>query len=57
MKKNDQRNCTRFLAKYGGLSLYDTDFGKGYSIDNEDTRFVNGDGYALVGNPDNHYRN
>ena len=56
MKKNDQRNCTRFLAKYGGLSLYDTDFGKGYSIDNEDTRFVKGDGYALVGNPDHHYR-
>ena len=28
MKKNDQRTRTCFLAKYGGLSLYDIDFGK-----------------------------
>ena len=28
MKKNDQRTCTHFLEKYGGLSLYGIDFGK-----------------------------
>ena len=52
MKKNDQRSCTHFLAKYGGLSLYDIDFGKIYSIDDEDIHFVNGYGYALIGNLD-----
>ena len=51
MKKNDQRTCTRFLAKYGGLSLYDIDFGKRYSIDDEYINFVKGYGYALIGNP------
>ena len=51
MKKNYQRTCTRFLARYGGLSLYDIDFGKRYSIDDEDIRFVSGYGYALIGNP------
>ena len=46
---------TRFLAKYGGLSLYDIYFGKIYSIDDEDIHFLNGDGYALIGNPDYPY--
>ena len=40
------------MAKYGGLSLYDIDFGEIYSIDDEDTHFVKGDRYALIGNPD-----
>ena len=52
MKKHDQRNRTCFLAKYGALSLYDIDFGEIYSIDDEDTHFVKGDRYALIGNPD-----
>ena len=52
MKKNDQRTLTRVLANYGGLSLYYIDFGKRYSIDDEDIKFVKGDGYALIGNPD-----
>ena len=51
MKKNDQRNRTRFLEKYGGISLYDIGFGKRYSIDDEDIHFVKGDRYALIGNP------
>ena len=40
------------MAKYGGLSLYYIDFGKRYSIDDEDTHFVKVDGYILIGNPD-----
>ena len=51
LKINDQRTCTWFLAKYGGLSLYDVDFGKIYSIDDEYIHFVKGDIYALIGNP------
>ena len=35
MKKDDQRYRTRFLAKYGGLSLYDIDTEKRYSIDDK----------------------
>ena len=52
MKKDDQRYRTRFLAKYGGLSLYDIDTDKRYSIDDKEIRFVKGDGHALIGNPD-----
>ena len=52
MKKNDQRACTWFLEKYGGLSLCDIYLGKRYYIDDEDIQFVRGDGYALIGNPD-----
>ena len=55
MKKNYQRTRTTFLGKYVGLSLYDIDFGKRYSIDDEEINFVNGYGYALIGNPDNPY--
>ena len=33
MKKDDKISQTRFLAKYGGLSLYDIDMEKIYSID------------------------
>ena len=57
MKKNDQRNCNHFLAKYGGLSLYGIDFEKIYSIDDEDIHFVKGYGYALIVNPDHTYGN
>ena len=35
MKKNDQRSRTRFLAKYGGLFLYDIDMEKRYSTDDQ----------------------
>ena len=52
MRKNDHRTCTCFLAKHGGMSLYDIDFGKRYSIDGEDIHFVKSKVYALIGNPD-----
>ena len=52
MKKNDQRTRTRFLEKYGGLSLYDLDFERIYTLDDEDIHFIKGDGYTLIGNPD-----
>ena len=52
MKKDDQRYRTRFLEKYGGISIYDIDMEKRYSIDDEEIHFVKGDGYALIGNPD-----
>ena len=52
MKKNDQRNRTHFLDKYGGLSIYDIYFGERYSIDDEYIKFVKGYGYALIDNPD-----
>ena len=42
MKKDDQRYCTRFLANYGGLSLYDIDTEKRYSIDEKEINFVKG---------------
>ena len=42
MKKDDQINLTRFLAKYGGLSLYDIDTEKRYSIDDKEMYFVKG---------------
>ena len=51
-EENDQRTCTRLLAKYGGLSLYGIGFEKIYSIDDEDFHFVKKYGYALIGNPD-----
>ena len=52
MKKDDQRYRTCFLAKYVGLSLYDIDTEKRYSIDEKEMHFVKGEGYALIGNPD-----
>ena len=52
MKKDDQKYRTRFLAKYGGLYLYDIDTEKRYSIDEKEMHFVKGEGYALIGNPD-----
>ena len=42
MKKDDQRYRTRFLAKYGGLSLYDIDTEKRYSIDEKEMHFLKG---------------
>ena len=38
MNKDDQRSCTHFLDNYGGLSLYDIDIEKRYSID--DKKFI-----------------
>ena len=52
MKGNSQRIYTRFLGKYGGLSLYDIYFEKIYSIDYEEIIFVKGYWYALIFNPD-----
>ena len=52
MKKYDQRYRTRFLAKYRGLSIYDIDTEKRYSIDEKEMNFVKGEGYDLIGNPD-----
>ena len=40
------------MAKYGGLYLYDIDFEKIYSTDDEEIQCLKGDGYALIGNPD-----
>ena len=48
MKKDYQRYRTRFLAKYGGLSLYDIDTEMRYSIDDKEMHFVTGEGYALI---------
>ena len=57
MNKNYRRNGTCFLAKYGGLSLYDIYFEKRYSIDDEDVYFLKGGGYSFIGNPDHPYGN
>ena len=40
------------MAKYGGLSLYDIDTEKRYSVDDKDINFIKVYGYALIGNPD-----
>ena len=48
----EKRYCTLFLAKYGGLSLYDIDTEKRYSIDDKEMHFVKGEVYSLIGNPD-----
>ena len=42
MNKNYQRTRTCFVAKYGGLSVYDIGFGKRYSIDDEYINFLKG---------------
>ena len=52
MKKYYQRYRTRFLDKYGGLSIYDIDMKKRYSIDEKEIHSVKGYGNALIGNPD-----
>ena len=52
MEKNDQITNTCFLAKYGRLSLYDIDMEMRYYTDDKETKFVERDGYALIGNPD-----
>ena len=52
MKKDDLRSRTCFLANYGGLSLYDINTEKRYYIDDKEIRFVKGDWYTLIGNPD-----
>ena len=55
MKKYYQRSCNQFLAKYGGLSLYNIDMEKIYSTDDKEIHFVKGYGYGLIGNPDHPY--
>ena len=52
MNKDDQRSRTCFLAKVGGLYLYDIDMEKRYFTDDKEIHFVKGDRYALIGNPD-----
>ena len=52
MKKYDQRYRNCFLAKYGGLSIYDIDTENRYSIDEKEMHFLKGEGYALIGKPD-----
>ena len=52
MKKNDQITRTRFLAKYGGVSIYDIDSKKKYPIDDEEINFVKEYGHALIGKLD-----
>ena len=52
MKKDDQVSRTHFLSEYGGLSLYDIDMEKRYSIDDKEIHFLKGNGYALIGNRD-----
>ena len=44
------------LGRYRGLSLYDVDFEKRYSIDDKDINFVKEDGYVLIGYLDHPYR-
>ena len=39
MKKDDPRSRTRFLAKYEGISLYDIDTEKRYSVDYKEIHF------------------
>ena len=46
------RYRNRFLAKYGGLSLYDIYTDKRYSIDDKEINFFKGDRYSWIGNPD-----
>ena len=43
------------MEKYSKLSIYDIDFEKRYSIQDEDIHFVKGDGYDLTDNPENTY--
>ena len=42
MKKDDQSSRTRFLANYGGLSIYYIDTENIYSIDDKEIHFVKG---------------
>ena len=51
MKKNDQRTSSCFLAKYGGMSIYDIYMEKRYSNDDKGIHFVKGDIYSLIDNP------
>ena len=48
----DQRSRNCFLEKYDGLSLYEIDLNKRYTITNEYISFVKKYVYALIGNPD-----
>ena len=50
MQKYDQISCTCFLEKYEGLSIYDIDTEKRYSIDDREIHFEKRDRYALIGN-------
>ena len=53
MKKHDQISCTRFLWKYGVLSLYGIDVESIYNLDEKYINFVKKYGYDLIGNLDN----
>ena len=55
MKENHRRTCTRFLAKYGRLFIYDIPFEKIQSVDDEAIHFVKRYVYTLIGKPDHIY--
>ena len=48
MKETDKISLTRFLAKYGGLSLYNIHLKKRYTVYHEGIRFVNKYEYTLT---------
>ena len=52
MKKTNQRSCTQFLGKYGGLYLYSIYLKNRYTIDQEEILLVKKYGCDLIGNPD-----
>ena len=55
MTKINLRSCTRFLRKYGDLSLYDEYLKNIYTTDHEYINFVTNDSYVLIGNSDEPY--
>ena len=54
-EKHDQRSCTWFLEKYGGIPLYDIYIEKRYTFDDKDILFVNKHEYDLIGYPEHPY--
>ena len=47
-KKTYQIYCENYMAKYGGLDLYDEDIKKRYIIDNNCINYVNKEGMYLI---------
>ena len=52
IEKTDQRSRSLSLVKHSCIYLYYVDLNKWYTIDVEDIQFVNIDGCALIGIPD-----
>ena len=57
MEKHEERSCTWFLEKYGGISIYYIDIERRYTIDDKCINFIKKYVYASIGNPDNPYGN